>query len=86
MPITFVKSKIHVLPDGRMTAADAAIYLGLSVKTLANWRVLGKGPRWVRAGRRPWYFISDLEDLISKGVRETSYSIATGEGGQKRAG
>ena len=35
---------LRELPDGRISSADAATYLGLSTKTLANWRVLGRGP------------------------------------------
>lgn len=32
---------------------DAAKLLGVSAKTLANWRCLGKGPAYIRLGNSP---------------------------------
>lgn len=72
MPIKFISANIRVLPDGRVSSNDAAKYLDLSPKTLANWRVMGKGPRWIRMGWRIQYFVADLDKLIEKGVTETS--------------
>lgn len=34
------------------TAKEAAYLLALSPQTLANWRVMGKGPEWKRIGTR----------------------------------
>ncbi|MGB3733126.1 helix-turn-helix domain-containing protein [Microbacterium sp.] len=34
-----------------LTTAEAAALLALSPKTLANWRALGQGPAYRRAGR-----------------------------------
>lgn len=34
--------------------------LGLSPGTLANWRSLGKGPRWVKVGRSVRYRSADV--------------------------
>ena len=42
--------RVRLLPDGRMTRADAARYLGLQPKTLSMWRLQGKGPRVTRVG------------------------------------
>lgn len=44
----------------------AAEYLGLSPITLADWRVQGRGPRYVKLGRRVKYDIADLDDYIAE--------------------
>ena len=55
--------RVRILPDGRMTRADAARYLGKKPKTLAMWALNGKGPRSVKVGRR-YYFKDDLDAFI----------------------
>lgn len=35
-------------PDQTLTPNEAAKFLGVSVKTLTNWRSLGKGPAYVK--------------------------------------
>lgn len=54
----------HTIPSPLMSAQDAAAYLQLQVRTLANWRVLGKGPRFVRSGSRVFYRQSALDDWL----------------------
>jgi excisionase family DNA binding protein len=39
---------------------EAAERLGLQVSTLANWRWCGRGPRFLRVGRRVRYRLADL--------------------------
>jgi hypothetical protein len=56
--------RCRILPDGRMTRADAAKYLGREPKTLAMWKLEGKGPRVVRVGGRCFYYKSDLDAFI----------------------
>lgn len=50
------------------TTEEAAIYLGLSRQTLANWRLRGLGPAYSRlggAGRpRIVYLIEDLDAFL----------------------
>ena len=58
------KIKVRLLPDGRMSRADAALYLGNSVKTLAMWTLHGKGPKSVLVGGRRFYFKDDLDTFI----------------------
>jgi hypothetical protein len=48
------------------TAADTAELLHVSIKTLERWRLEGFGPRWVRAGRKPLYRLSDLRAWIAE--------------------
>ncbi|GMA19603.1 helix-turn-helix domain-containing protein [Arsenicicoccus piscis] len=48
-------------PEDALAPADAATFLGVSVKTLANWRSLGQGPAYVQFhGRRVAYLVEDL--------------------------
>jgi hypothetical protein len=35
--------RVRVLPDGRMSRGEAAKYIGLATKTLAQWAVDGRG-------------------------------------------
>lgn len=56
--------KVRVLPDGRMSRADAARYLGRSVKTLAMWELEAKGPKSVLVGGRRFYFKSVLDAFV----------------------
>lgn len=35
---------------GYATRVQAAEYIGVSPKTLANWKSLGRGPKWTKKG------------------------------------
>lgn len=61
---------VRVLPDGRVTRSDAAVFLGYTPKTLAEYSRLGKGPRPRRVGGRIFYFLRDLEAFRDTGARE----------------
>ena len=56
--------RVRVLPDGRMSRKNAAVYLGNAEKTLATWETEGKGPRSVLVGGRRFYFKDDLDSFI----------------------
>jgi predicted DNA-binding transcriptional regulator AlpA len=43
---------------------EAADYLGLSYGTLEVWRRQGRGPRYVRLGRRIGYRHQDIEAFL----------------------
>lgn len=53
---------VTVFPDGRMDPKNAAAYCGLSVKTMANMRSRGVGPRFIKRGGRVFYRIEDLDN------------------------
>ena len=57
--------RVRVLPDGRMTRAHAAAYLGITVQTLCNWASLNRGPRVVVIGSRAFYYQADLDQFIA---------------------
>ena len=61
-------------PDAYMlqlvdTAAAAAI-LHLNDRTLENWRCLGRGPRYVKCGKRVRYRMSDLIKYLDDNSRQ----------------
>ena len=65
-----------------MDSADSAAYIKVNPRTLANWRVLGKGPRYTRVGRRPFYRIVDLETWLA--AREFANRVAELAAGSRR--
>jgi Helix-turn-helix domain len=56
---------VRILPDGRVSADDAARYLGAAPKTLAMWRMRGLGPAWRKVGGRIFYFRRDLDAFVA---------------------
>ena len=58
------RPKVRVLPDGRMSASDAATYLGLDGRTLANRRVQGKAPAYKKVGGRVFYMLDALTAFV----------------------
>jgi hypothetical protein len=51
---------------------DAAKYLGLSVQTLAQWRVSGSPVPWRRLGRAVLYDRLELDAALSMGFASTA--------------
>ena len=71
---------------GNLETAAAAEILGLSPRTLRNWRVSGKGPRYSKRGARVFYAVEDLEEY-DRGCRRLSTSdlpASTGRGVAER--
>jgi Helix-turn-helix domain len=54
-------SATHDLSSTLLTAEQAGAYLHVNPRTLANWRVLGRGPRYVRSGSRALYRQADID-------------------------
>ena len=63
---------IRVYPDGRLDTENAGRYLDVRPKTLAMWRVEGTGPRFIKRGKRIFYFLEDLDVWLKQGERVTS--------------
>ena len=57
--------KITVLPDGRVDRVNAARFIGLAPKTLAEYHRLGKGPASRKIGGRRFYQIDDLKAFVA---------------------
>jgi hypothetical protein len=49
-----------------LTDIEAAERLSLSVATLRAWRLVGRGPRYVKFGRAVRYLVTDLEAFIAE--------------------
>lgn len=58
-------------PDGAVlyTTAEAATFLRTTTRVLNRWRGGGKGPRYVKAGKRVTYRREDLDAWILSQVR-----------------
>lgn len=50
------------------TPADLAEYLGVPEATLAEWRYLGKGPRWMKIGRHCRYRWNEIDAWLDENV------------------
>lgn len=62
-----------VAPRGALDTTAAAAYLGgIAVRTLANWRVRGIGPSYVRVGTRIAYLVEDLDAWLLAHREEAS--------------
>jgi hypothetical protein len=61
---------VRLLPDGRLSAVDAAKYLGRDPQTLAQWRNKKIGPVWTKMGRSVWYHSRELDRFIREGFKE----------------
>jgi hypothetical protein len=66
---------ILIFPDGRLDTKNAAVYLGLSEKTLAMMRCQGTGPRFIKRGR-VFYYQEDLDAWLAQAARVTSTAQA----------
>lgn len=56
-----------------LTQKEAGNYIGISFLTLANWRVAGKGPRFVRLSpRKIAYRIEDLDRWLGERVYQST--------------
>ncbi len=56
--------RIRVLPGGRMSRKNAALYLGREPKTLADWKMKGKGPPCHVRDGLCFYYQSDLDAYL----------------------
>jgi len=61
-------------PDHPLTEFEAAVYLGVSPKSLRNWRWRGDRPKFVKLGGRKLvrYRRSDLSASVEDGVRRST--------------
>jgi hypothetical protein len=59
-------------PSQLVSSREAARMLGLPEGTLRYWRCIGRGPAWVKLGRRTLYSVEDLVEFIARGRRNPS--------------
>ena len=78
-----MKTKASFEPTARVAqryhnTQAAALYLGLSPRTLEKWRLTGQGPPYTKSGRRCVYRLEDLDVWAEAGMRRsTSQNRAT---------
>ena len=53
-------------PDQLLTQEAAAAYIGVKPPTLASWRHFGRGPSYVKVGRRAFYKVTDIERWLNE--------------------
>lgn len=58
--VGIVRDAVVVDACGRMDRKNAARALGKSASTLANWAVLGVGPRSFTVGGRTYYWAQEI--------------------------
>jgi hypothetical protein len=51
---------------GRLNRTDAGRYLGVTSKTMAEWKRTGKGPRSHKVGGMCFYYTDDLRAYVRK--------------------
>lgn len=73
---------VRAYPDGRLDVQSAAVYLGLSPKTLAQMRLTGSGPEFVRVGGKKIFYTKDALDAFISAGR----NVAAPQNRAKRAG
>ncbi|MDA1323844.1 MAG: DNA-binding protein [Proteobacteria bacterium] len=60
--------RVRVLPDGRMTRRDAALYIGIAPKTVAMWDLEDPNKlAGVKVGGRRFYYKDRLDAFIASG-------------------
>lgn len=58
------RAVVRMTPDERLTRADAAKFIGVRSRTLANWKSKGTGPRQTKVGGRVFYRLADLQVFV----------------------
>jgi predicted DNA-binding transcriptional regulator AlpA len=57
---------------------ETAAVTGLAVSTLNKWRLEGRGPKFVKLGKRVLYRDEDIESFITAGIRASTSQSAAG--------
>src|ERR1700693_1230737 len=68
------------LRESLLSPEELAQNLGLSPATLADWRTQGKGPAYLKAGRRVWYPKDRVETWIKAQLGEINYGVEESRG------
>jgi hypothetical protein len=64
-------SNYHEL-ERPLTESEAAALLMVAPKTLRNWRVQGRGPKFLKSGSRVGYLPSHIRDYLNANVRSST--------------
>ncbi len=58
------RANIGLPQSATLNVPEAAMYLGVSESALNTWRTRGKGPHYVRLGRKILYRFAALDDFL----------------------
>ncbi|RZI99625.1 MAG: DNA-binding protein [Brevundimonas sp.] len=72
--MTLVITDNRSFADARilLTNKEAARKLGISHRTLEDWRLVSRGPRFVKLGRLVRYRLDDLMDFLERNSFENT--------------
>ena len=56
----------ELLPDQWYTPEELALKIGQAVTTLQKWRSIGKGPKYVKIGRKVFYPAKGVETFVKE--------------------
>jgi hypothetical protein len=68
-------------PRKLLKPADAAELLGISASTLAKWRMIGRGPEFVKLGSAVRYDPRRVDECIEKAGRRSTSDQPLNAGG-----
>ena len=64
-------NEVFKMNNPTLTTEGAAKYLGISARTLANWRISGIGPKYHKpTNKLIYYFQADLDSWIKSAGEE----------------
>ena len=55
-----------------LTPKETSARLGVAVQTLANWRLFGTGPRFLKLGGKILYPLAEIEAFEQANLREST--------------
>jgi predicted DNA-binding transcriptional regulator AlpA len=56
--------RIPLTPEQLLSDIELAKIYGVKVSTIRKWRIVGKGPRWIKLGALVRYSISDANAFV----------------------
>lgn len=62
--------------DDYLTPPQLMAQLQVSRSTLAQWRMTGQGPRFVKLGRKVLYRVTDVNDWLATRTRNATSKAA----------
>jgi predicted DNA-binding transcriptional regulator AlpA len=68
-------------PSVLLDTDDVAALLGLRPNTLAQWRVSGAGPTYLKVGRRVRYRVADVDAWLASHARRSTCDTGVGATG-----
>ena len=68
----------HAVEPLFVSIAEAARFVGLSIRTLEKHRIYGTGPRYSKLGGRVVYRVEDLQAWVDRGAKASTSDPGVG--------